>query len=185
MTDPYNLQRFVDAQKSVYDRVLHELRAGAKESHWMWFVFPQIAGLGRSLTAVLYAMSSLDEAKAYLAHPVLGPRLRECSKLLLETQGRTARQIFGAVDALKFRSSMTLFMRAAPEEPLFAECLRKFFAGSPQFRDAREAFWLSRSRCDRAGVGGGRRLAEGVMTPSAPAGRRSSMRWRSALWDSR
>ena len=131
MADPFNLQRFVDAQKPLYDRVLRELRAGSKASHWMWFVFPQIAGLGRSPTAVFYAVSSLDEAKAYLAHPVLGLRLRECSKLLLETEGRTARQIFGAIDEMKFRSSMTLFMRAAPEDSLFAECLQKFFCGEP------------------------------------------------------
>ncbi len=131
MADPYNLQRFVDAQKTVYDQALRELRAGSKASHWMWFVFPQIAGLGRSPTAVFYAIGSLDEAKAYVAHSVLGPRLRECAKTVFETQGKTARQIFGAVDEMKFCSSMTLFMKAAPEEPLFGECLRKFFAGRP------------------------------------------------------
>jgi uncharacterized protein (DUF1810 family) len=129
MADAYDLQRFVDAQKPVYERVRRELRAGSKQSHWMWFIFPQIAGLGRSPTSILYAISSLDEAKAYLAHPVLGARLNECAKLALDVEGRTARQIFGAVDEMKFRSSMTLFMQAAPDEPLFAECLRKFFRG--------------------------------------------------------
>jgi uncharacterized protein (DUF1810 family) len=130
LTDPYDLERFVSAQKAVYPRVLRELRAGDKESHWMWFVFPQIAGLGRSPTSVRYAISSLDEAKSYLAHPVLGPRLEECTKLVLETEGRTAREIFGPVDEMKFRSSMTLFMKAAPDEALFAECLQKFFGGT-------------------------------------------------------
>jgi uncharacterized protein (DUF1810 family) len=130
MADPYNLERFVDAQRSVYDRVLRELHAGRKESHWMWFVFPQIAGLGRSSTAVFYAVSSLDEAKAYLAHPILGARLRECADAVLAANGRSARQIFGAIDEMKFRSSMTLFMKAAPDEPLFGACLRMFFGGA-------------------------------------------------------
>jgi uncharacterized protein (DUF1810 family) len=127
--DGYDLQRFVDAQKTVYERVRRELRAGSKESHWIWFIFPQIAGLGRSPTSVLYAISSLDEAKAYLAHPVLGPRLLECAQLALDVEARTAREIFGPVDEMKFRSSMTLFMKAAPEEPLFAECLARYFGG--------------------------------------------------------
>ncbi len=131
MADPYNLQRFVDAQKTVYDQALRELRAGSKASHWMWYVFPQIAGLGRSPTAVFYAIASCDEAKAYVAHPLLGPRLRECAEAVLAVEGRTARQIFGAIDEMKFRSSMTLFMKAAPHEALFGECLRKFFAGRP------------------------------------------------------
>jgi len=129
--DGYDLQRFVDAQKPVYERVRRELRAGSKESHWMWFIFPQIAGLGRSPTSVLYAISSLDEAKAYLAHPVLGPRLRECAKLALDAEGRTAREIFGPVDEMKFRSSMTLFANAAPDEPLFSQCLEKYFGARP------------------------------------------------------
>ncbi len=129
MADPHNLQRFVDAQARIYEDVREELENGQKESHWMWFIFPQIAGLGRSSTSVRYAISSLDAAKAYLAHPVLGPRLRECAKLVLDVEGRTARDIFGPVDEMKFRSSMTLFMQAAPEEPLFAECLQKFFGG--------------------------------------------------------
>jgi len=129
--DPFNLRRFVEAQNRVYPRVLSELKAGRKESHWMWFVFPQIAGLGASPTSVFYAIGSLDEAKAYLAHPVLGPRLIECASLALATEGRTAREIFGAVDETKFRSSMTLFARAAPERAAFEACLRKYFAGAP------------------------------------------------------
>jgi uncharacterized protein (DUF1810 family) len=131
MTDPYDLERFVTAQKPVYERVLRELRAGDKATHWMWFVFPQIAGLGRSPTAVRYAISSLDEARAYLVHPILGARLRECARLVLDVEGSTARDIFGSVDEMKFRSSMTLFMQAAPEEPLFAQCLEKYFGGRP------------------------------------------------------
>ena len=131
MADPFNLQRFLDAQAPVYAQVCEELRAGRKESHWMWFVFPQIAGLGQSPTSVFYAISSLDEAKAYLAHPVLGSRLRECAKIVRDTQGKAARQIFGAVDETKFCSSMTLFSQAAPEKPLFAECLEKYFGGEP------------------------------------------------------
>jgi len=130
MAGPFNLQRFVDAQKPVYERGRRELQAGRKESHWMWFVFPQIAGLGRSPTSVLYAISSLDEAKAYLAHPVLGPRLRECAKLAVDVEGRTAREIFGPVDEMKFRSSMTLFAQAAPDEDVFQRCVDKYFAGS-------------------------------------------------------
>jgi uncharacterized protein (DUF1810 family) len=131
MADPYDLERFVTAQKPVYERVLRELRAGDKETHWMWFVFPQIAGLGRSPTAVRYAISSLDEAKLYLAHPILGARLRECAKLVLDVDGRTAREIFGSVDEMKFRSCLTLFMKATPDEPLFARCLAKYFGGKP------------------------------------------------------
>ena len=130
MSDPYNLERFVDAQKGVYDQVLRELRMGRKQSHWMWFVFPQIAGLGQSPTSVFYAISSLDEAKAYLAHPLLAARLRECARAALAAEGRSARRIFGVIDEMKFRSSMTLFMKAAPDEPLFAECLQKFFGGA-------------------------------------------------------
>jgi uncharacterized protein (DUF1810 family) len=131
MSDRFDLQRFVDAQAPVYRRVCEELRAGRKESHWMWFIFPQIAGLGASPTSIKFAIASLDEASAYLAHPILGQRLRECAKLVLDAEGRTARQIFGSIDEMKFRSSMTLFMKAAPEEPLFAECLERFFGGAP------------------------------------------------------
>src|SRR6185312_2052548 len=109
MNDPYDLNRFVSAQERTYDAALAELRAGRKTSHWMWFVFPQIAGLGRSELSLRFAIGSLDEARAYLAHPVLGPRLRECATALLETEGRTAGEILGSIDALKLCSSMTLF----------------------------------------------------------------------------
>jgi uncharacterized protein (DUF1810 family) len=129
MTDPFNLQRFVDAQAPVYDTVVRELAAGEKRSHWMWFVFPQIAGLGLSPTSAFYAIASLDEAKAYLAHPVLGSRLDDCARLVLASEGRTARQIFGAVDEMKFRSSMTLFGRSRSGPSVFADCLDAFFAG--------------------------------------------------------
>ena len=129
MTDPFRLKRFVDAQEPVYGTVLDELRAGRKRTHWMWFVFPQLAGLGHSGMARRYAISSIDEAAAYLAHPLLGPRLRECATLVAGVQGRSIAAIFGAPDDLKFRSSMTLFARAAPEEPLFTACVR--LAGGP------------------------------------------------------
>jgi uncharacterized protein (DUF1810 family) len=131
MTDPFNLQRFVDAQEPIYEQVRRELRAGRKESHWMWYVFPQIAGLGSSPTSVRFALSSLAEASAYLAHPILGPRLKECATLALDVKGRAAREIFGPIDEMKFRSSMTLFARSAPSEDLFQRCLDKYFAGSP------------------------------------------------------
>jgi len=131
MPDPFDLQRFVDAQAPVYDAVVRELKGGEKRSHWMWFVFPQIAGLGVSPTSVFFAISSLDEAKAYLAHPIIGPRLVECAGLALAAKDRTARQIFGPVDEAKFRSSMTLFSRAAPGAAAFAQCLDAFFAGEP------------------------------------------------------
>ena len=129
-SDPFGLQRFVDAQAPLYDEVRRELAAGRKTSHWMWFVFPQIAGLGQSPMSVFYAISSLDEARAYLAHPVLGPRLRDCADLVLGVEGRTARQIFGATDEMKFRSSMTLFSRVAPEEAVFQRCLDNVFGGA-------------------------------------------------------
>lgn len=111
--------------------MLRELRAGEKRGHWMWFVFPQVAGLGTSSMAQRYAISSLDEARAYLSHPVLGPRLRECARLVAGLEGRSIVEIFGHPDDLKFRSSMTLFARSAPDEPLFTECLRKYFGGAP------------------------------------------------------
>jgi uncharacterized protein (DUF1810 family) len=131
MSDPFDLQRFVDAQDSAgtYDQALAELRAGAKRSHWMWFVLPQVEGLGRSPMAQRYAVSGLDEARAYLAHPVLGPRLVECARALTDLDGRSAEQVFGSVDAMKLRSSMTLFAAAAPDEPVFGEVLDRFFAG--------------------------------------------------------
>jgi len=127
--DPYDLQRFVAAQAPVIAQVLAELRAGAKRTHWMWFVFPQVSGLGASAMARRYAISSLDEAKAYLAHPVLGQRLRDGTQLVLDVKGRTAREIFGAPDDLKFRSSMTLFARAAPGGGPFEAALETYFAG--------------------------------------------------------
>lgn len=129
MNNRYDLERFVEAQAGVYDVALGELRAGKKRSHWMWFIFPQIRGLGSSPTAVRYAVSSLDEAKAYLEHPVLGPRLRECTGVLLAVKGRTAGEIFGYPDDLKFHSSMTLFARAAERERVFTEALRMYFDG--------------------------------------------------------
>ncbi|MFI5844268.1 DUF1810 domain-containing protein [Catenuloplanes sp. NPDC051500] len=126
-----DLQRFVDAQEDVHDRALAELRAGEKRSHWMWFVFPQLAGLGRSEMAQRYAISSLDEARAYLDHPVLGARLRECTRAVLDAAPRSAEQIFGGIDAVKLRSSMTLFARAAgPDETLFADVLAAYFDGA-------------------------------------------------------
>jgi uncharacterized protein (DUF1810 family) len=125
--DPFDLQRFIDAQQRVYAQVTAELAAGAKTSHWMWFVFPQLEGLGRSSTARHYGIASLDEARAYGQHPVLGARLRECCTLLTGVRGRSAMQIFGAIDALKLRSCLTLFERAAPHEPLFPELLRRYY----------------------------------------------------------
>jgi uncharacterized protein (DUF1810 family) len=127
------LDRFVQAQDDggTYDGALAELRRGRKTGHWMWFVFPQLAGLGRSPTAQHYAIGSLREAEAYLAHPVLGPRLRECASALTEHAGRPAREILGEIDALKLRSSMTLFARAAPDESLFTTVLGDFFGGEP------------------------------------------------------
>jgi uncharacterized protein (DUF1810 family) len=138
-SDRYGLRRFEDAQDEgdTYRTAVSELRAGRKASHWMWFVFPQIAGLGRSPTARRYAISSVDEAQAYLEHPVLGPRLREAARVLTELTGRTAEEIFGATDAMKLRSSMTLFARAAPEEPVFGQVLDQYFGGVAD--DATEA----------------------------------------------
>ena len=127
MPDPYNLQRFVEAQNPVIDQVRDELRAGRKRSHWMWFVFPQISGLGASPMAKRYAIASLAEAKAYLQHPVLGARLRECTQLVTETEGRTIEEIFGHPDDLKFRSSMTLFAHATADPKPFADAIKKYF----------------------------------------------------------
>jgi uncharacterized protein (DUF1810 family) len=131
MAQPEGLDRFIDAQRAVYDDVVRELRTGRKLTHWMWFIFPQIAGLGRSATAQRYAIESIDEARDYLRHPVLGPRLRECTSNLLEAEERTAEQVLGVVDAMKLRSSMTLFHRAAPADPLFSAALDQFFEGQP------------------------------------------------------
>jgi uncharacterized protein (DUF1810 family) len=126
-----DLHRFVDAQDSggTYAAALAELRAGAKRGHWMWFVFPQIAGLGRSHTARHYALAGLAEARAYLAHPVLGPRLVECARALLDLDGRSAVDVLGPVDARKLHSSMTLFALADPGEPVFADVLAGYFGG--------------------------------------------------------
>jgi uncharacterized protein (DUF1810 family) len=128
--DPYDLQRFVDAQDRVYDIVRAELRQGRKRSHWMWFIFPQIAGLGHSAMSMRYAISSLAEAEAYLKHPVLGPRLRECTRLVMLVEGRSAREILGSPDDMKFHSCLTLFANAAPEDSLFRDALEKYFDGA-------------------------------------------------------
>ena len=127
--DPFDLQRFVDAQARVYDTVLAELRNGRKRSHWIWFIFPQLAGLGRSPTAARFAVTSLAEARAYLAHEILGARLRECSRLVAAIDGSTVEQIFGRPDDLKVRSSMTLFARATDENAEFRAVLEKFYGG--------------------------------------------------------
>jgi uncharacterized protein (DUF1810 family) len=129
MSDPFDLQRFVDAQRDSYDTALAELRAGAKRSHWMWFVFPQVAGLGRSPTAQHFAISGLDEARAYLAHPVLGPRLVECAGALTDLDVDDPVQVMGSIDAQKLRSSMTLFARAV-DEPVFRQVLDQYFGGT-------------------------------------------------------
>jgi uncharacterized protein (DUF1810 family) len=131
--DPYELQRFVAAQDQAgtYAAAVQELRAGRKRSHWMWFVFPQVAGLGQSPTSRRYAISSLDEARAYLAHPVLGARLRECAGILSELEGHTAQEVFGGIDAIKLRSSMTLFARADPDRLEFRRVLDGYFGGDP------------------------------------------------------
>jgi uncharacterized protein (DUF1810 family) len=126
---PFDLERFVAAQEGVYEGALQELRAGHKTGHWIWFIFPQVVGLGRSEMSRFYGIGSLEEARAYLDHPVLGVRLRECVGAVLATSGSTAEQIFGSLDAIKVRSSMTLFRRAAPDEPLFVEVLDRFYDG--------------------------------------------------------
>jgi uncharacterized protein (DUF1810 family) len=129
--DPYRLERFVAAQDAggAYQRARAELAAGRKTSHWMWFVFPQIAGLGYSAMAKRYAISGLAEARAYLGHPVLGPRLRECAAIVAGRDGGDADALLGPVDALKLRSSMTLFSAAAPDEAVFADVLARYFDG--------------------------------------------------------
>jgi uncharacterized protein (DUF1810 family) len=129
MEDPYNLQRFVEAQAPRYAEVRAELRRGRKTGHWMWFVFPQIRGLGSSETAQYFAISSLDEAKDYLDHPVLGPRLRGCAGLVVQIENESVDQIFGYPDNLKFQSSMTLFARATEDNQVFLEALKKYFGG--------------------------------------------------------
>jgi uncharacterized protein (DUF1810 family) len=131
--DPHPLERFVEAQDAggTFQRAVDELRRGQKTSHWMWFVFPQIAGLGQSPTSRFYAISSLEEAREYLLHPILGPRLLECTRIVAATEHKTARDIFGGIDAQKLQSSMTLFMRAAPAEGVFQLVLDRYFEGRP------------------------------------------------------
>lgn len=131
MDNEFNLDRFVSAQDPVYSDVLAELRTGKKRTHWMWFVFPQITGLGRSEMARTYAIGSGDEAAAYLAHPVLGPRLRECARLVASHHDKTIGEIFDSPDDRKFHSSMTLFNDVAPDEAVFQTCLDQFFDGRP------------------------------------------------------
>jgi uncharacterized protein (DUF1810 family) len=129
-----SLQRFLDAQAPVYEEACAELKAGCKQSHWMWFIFPQLRGLGQSATAVHYGIASRQEALDYLQHPVLGARLKNCMALLLAHQGLSAQAIFGSTDAMKLKSCATLFAEVAPQEPLFQEVLKRFYAGE---RDGR------------------------------------------------
>ena len=129
MNDPYDLQRFESAQNPVFEQVCAELREGEKRSHWMWFIFPQLRGLGHSQMAVRFAISSREEAEAYLKHPVLGPRLRECTRLVMLGEGCSINQIFGYPDDLKFQSSMTLFASVASDNQIFKDALQKYFAG--------------------------------------------------------
>jgi uncharacterized protein (DUF1810 family) len=132
--DQFDLRRFISAQDPVIERVLDELRAGRKASHWMWFVFPQIQGLGASAMAQRYALASWQEARAYHEHPVLGERLRECTRLVLQIEGHTVEQIFGYPDHLKFHSCMTLFAQVAAEQPIYRTALEKYFGGKPDAR---------------------------------------------------
>ena len=134
MHDPYDLERFVAAQNAVFEQVRAELRAGRKRTHWMWFVFPQMKGLGHSAMAEKYAIASQEEAAAYLEHPILGPRLRECTALVNQVEGRSLDQIFGYPDDLKFRSSMTLFSQVDTAPPLFDAALKRYFGGQPDAR---------------------------------------------------
>jgi uncharacterized protein (DUF1810 family) len=131
MPDPFDLQRFTEAQSGAYARVLSELRQGAKRSHWMWYIFPQLRGLGQSPMSQKYGIASLAEAQAYLAHPLLGPRLIECTKLVLDANAASAAAIFLYPDDLKFRSSMTLFAQAGPEADVFSAALERYYAGEP------------------------------------------------------
>ena len=134
MNDPLGLRRFVEAQKTEYENVLAELRSGRKRSHWIWFIFPQLKGLGRSSTAEFYGIGSIEEAQAYLDHPLLGPRLKECTELVNRIEGSPVDAIFGFPDNLKFRSSMTLFSRAAQDAAPFQAALEKYFGGEPDPR---------------------------------------------------
>ena len=137
MADPFDLQRFVTAQAPVFDTALAELKAGRKRSHWMRFIFPQLRGLGHSSTAQFYGIASLDEARAYLQHDVLGPRLTLCTRTVLESEGRSLQAIFGSPDDLKFRSSMTLFEAARPDEDAFGRALDHFCSGKRDERTLR------------------------------------------------
>ena len=134
MEESQDLQRFLDGQSRNYEAALAELNAGRKRSHWMWYVFPQIAGLGHSSTAQFYAIRDLQEARSYLQHPILGPRLRACCEALLQQEGLSAHEIMGSPDDLKLRSSMTLFAEAAPKEALFRQVLDKYYQGNPDSR---------------------------------------------------
>jgi uncharacterized protein (DUF1810 family) len=131
VSDPYDFARFLEAQAGCYPRVVQELAAGEKTSHWMWFIFPQLQGLGASPMARRYAISDLTEARAYLEHPTLGARLRECTRRVLAVEGRTAHEIFGSPDDLKLRSCLTLFARVSPGDRVFGETLAKYFGGEP------------------------------------------------------
>jgi uncharacterized protein (DUF1810 family) len=141
--DAFNLKRFVEAQDPVYDAVLGELERGHKRTHWMWFVFPQLAALGSSTTAKHFGIHSLEEARAYLRHPILGERLRRCCEIVASVQGRTAHEVFGYPDELKFKSCLTLFELAAPQEPVFARCLQKYYGGE---RDERTLALMQEAR---------------------------------------
>jgi uncharacterized protein (DUF1810 family) len=134
MDDKFDLRRFVDAQAPIYGQALAELRNGRKQSHWMWYVFPQFQGLGTSQMAQKFAINSLPEAVAYLQHPVLGPRLKEITRAVNEVEGRSIETIFGYPDHLKFHSSMTLFSKAAPDEPVFTDALARYFGSKPDER---------------------------------------------------
>jgi uncharacterized protein (DUF1810 family) len=130
-TDPHDLERFVSAQHEAYPSAVEQLRAGRKTGHWMWFVFPQIAGLGQSAMSQRYAIASLDQARAYLAHPVLGARLAECARILTELPGHDAEAVLGGIDAVKLRSSMTLFARASEDDSVYYAVLDQYFGGEP------------------------------------------------------
>ena len=129
MDDPYNLQRFVDAQQPVFSGVIEELKRGRKRGHWMWFIFPQLKRLGMTAQSNFFGIASLQEAAAYLQHSVLGPRLKQCTQLVNAVEGRSAEDVFGQIDAMKFRSSMTLFAQATPDNRIFIDALQKYFAG--------------------------------------------------------
>ncbi|PYV79519.1 MAG: DUF1810 domain-containing protein [Acidobacteria bacterium] len=151
MDDPCNLQRFVDAQQHVFADVIAELGQGSKRGHWMWFIFPQLKGLGRTAQSNFFGISSVQEAAAYLQHPVLGPRLIECTQLVNAIEGRSAEDIFGEIDAMKFRSSMTLFAYATPENQIFTDALGKYYAG--EFDPLTIAYLRKQASKLKAGIG--------------------------------